>query len=337
MQYEAVAFPNIGIGQIELDPVMWEIPGTDLSIRWYAVFICIGIIVAGIAGKFLCKRFGIKRDDMLDCLLYTLPVGFIGARLTYVLGDLDSFHSFMDVISIWNGGLAIYGGIIFSAISIFVICKIKKMNIGATVDLMAIGLLIGQIIGRIGNFVNIEVYGGTTDLPWAMALVEHFGDDITVATKFVHPLFLYEMLWNTVGLVLILGYMNYRKFNGEVFMWYIAWYSLGRGWMELLRDPEFTLRMPFFKDVYLMFVVAVLLFVAAVVTIIVLRRKSPGYVVVATPEEEDEGNYERQFNITREDIEAVELSDEELEAKQLFEEMEKFENEDVEDEENAVD
>lgn len=333
--YEAVAFPNLGIGQIELDPIMWTIPGTEISIRWYAVFICIGIIVAYVfANYYLCKRFGVKKDDLIDCLLYTLPVAFVGARLTYVIGDIKSFKTFRDVIAIWEGGLAIYGGIIFAALSVFVICKLKKIHPGSMLDIMAIGFLIGQVIGRLGNFVNVEVYGATTDLPWAMALVEHVGDDINMFTKLVHPLFLYEMLWNAIGFVLILGYLRYRKFNGEVFLWYAGWYGLGRGWMEFLRDPEFILKDPIFGKKYFMVVIAAAMLVAAVTLIIIFRRRSEGYVVAPVVEEdepEDDGDYERQFNITKEDLDAVELSAEEMEAKQLFEEMEKLVEEEKQD------
>lgn len=327
MNYDAVSFPNLDIGQIKLDPIAVEFGG--FAIRWYAIFICIGIIVAAMVGSHLCKRFGVKKDDMLDCLLYTLPIAFVGARLTYVLGDLDSFNSFMDVIAIWNGGLAIYGGVIFAAISVFVICKLKKCNVGAMVDIMAVGLLIGQIIGRLGNFVNIEVYGIETNLPWAMG-IGYFGED---PEMLVHPLFLYEMLWNTIGLVLVIGYLDYRKFNGEVFMWYMAWYGLGRALMEPLRDPQYNLEL---FGVRIMIILAAVLCVASVVAIVILRKKSPGYVkapaAVDEPAEKTDPDYERQFNITHEDLEGIELSPEELEAKKLYEKLEQLESEETENE-----
>ncbi len=320
--YDAVSFPNLGIGEIKLNPIAFEI-GKNISIRWYAIIICIGILVAFFVCNKLRRRFGIGEDDFLDCLLYTLPIGFIGARLTYVLGDLENFDSFMDVISIWNGGIAIYGGIIFSALSVFTICKIKKCDFGSMLDIMSIGLLIGQIIGRWGNFVNIEVYGVKTNLPWAMG-IGYYGEG---ASELVHPLFLYEILWNVIGLVLICGYLDYRKFKGEVFMWYMAWYGLGRGLMEPLRDPTFNLEL---FGVRIMMVLAFALCVAAIVLIIIFRKKSTGYVKVpdlVLETETTEQNYERQFNITREDIENIELSPEELEAKRIYD---KIENEDFE-------
>ncbi len=320
MNYDAVSFPGLGIGQIKLNPIALEFG--NFSIRWYAIFICIGILVALWEANRLCKKFGVDKEDMLDCLLYTLPIGFIGARLTYVLGDLKSFDSFMDVIAIWNGGLAIYGGVIFSAISVYVICKLKKCSIGSMLDIMAVGLLIGQIIGRIGNFVNIEVYGIETRLPWAMG-IGYFSED---PEMLVHPLFLYEMLWNAIGLVLILGYLDYRKFKGEVFLWYMAWYGLGRALMEPIRDPQYNLEL---FGVRIMLILAAVLFIGALAAIIILRKKHVGYLEIPVIEEEkpdaETENYERQFNITREDLEGIELSEEELEAKKLYEEMEKLE------------
>ncbi len=289
MNYDAVSFPNLGIGQIKMNPTAFQITD-NISIQWYAIIIVIGILIAFFVCDRLRKRFDISSDDFLDCLLYTIPVAFIGARLTYVLGDLDSFHSFYDVIAVWNGGLAIYGGVIFAAISVFVICKIKKCDWRSMLDIMAIGLLIGQIIGRWGNFVNIEVYGVSTDLPWAMG-IGYYGEG---ASELVHPLFLYECLWNIIGLILIYGYLDLRKFKGEVFLWYTAWYGLGRGLMEPLRDPEYNLHL---FGVRIMMILAFLLFVAATVAIIILRRKSKGYIVSTTlsKEQKQEMEYQKQF------------------------------------------
>ena len=290
MNYDAVSFPNLGIGQIKLNPTAIQITD-NISIQWYAIIIVIGIIVAFFVCDRLRKRFDITSDDFLDCLLYTIPVAFIGARLTYVLGDLDSFHSFYDVIAVWNGGLAIYGGVIFAAASVFVICKIKKCDWRSMLDIMAIGLLIGQIIGRWGNFVNIEVYGVSTDLPWAMG-IGYYGEG---ASELVHPLFLYECLWNIIGLVLIYGYMDLRKFKGEVFLWYTAWYGLGRGLMEPLRNSEYNLHL---FGVRIMMILAFLLFACATIAIIILRKKSKGYIVTTTisKKQKQEKDYVNQFN-----------------------------------------
>lgn len=291
MNYNAVSFPNLGIGQIKLDPTAIRIT-ENISIQWYAIIIVAGIITAYFVCNRVRRRFEISSDDFLDCLLYTIPVAFIGARLTYVLGDLESFHSFYDVIAVWNGGLAIYGGVIFAAISVFVICRIKKCDWRSMLDLMAIGLLIGQIIGRWGNFVNIEVYGVETNLPWAMG-IGYFGEGVS---ELVHPLFLYESLWNIIGLVLIYGYLDMRKFKGEVFLWYTAWYGLGRGLMEPLRNSEYNLHL---FGIRIMMVLAIAVCIASIAAIIILRKKSQGYIVstVLTKTEEQERKYEKQFHI----------------------------------------
>ena len=297
MSYDAVSFPNLGIGQIHLDPTAIRI-GENITIQWYAIFICIGIIAAFFFCNPFRKRLGISDDDFYDCILYTIIVAFIGARLTYVLGDLDNFHSFYDVIAIWNGGLAIYGGIIFAVISVFVICKIKKCNPFKMMDIMALGFLVGQIIGRFGNFVNIEVYGIETDLPWAMG-IGYYG---TGAEELVHPLFLYESLWNLVGLILIYGYKDYRKFHGELFLWYTAWYGLGRALMEPLRNTQYNLEL---FGVRIMLVLAALMCIAAVIAIIVLRIKLRGRpldVEEAPSVPRPEVDYEKQFNITIDEI-----------------------------------
>lgn len=302
MKYDAVSFPNLGIGQIKLNPTAVQITDS-ISIQWYAVIIVIGMITAYFVCDRLRRRFDISSDDFLDCLLYTIPVAFIGARITYVLGDLESFHSFYDVIAVWNGGLAIYGGVIFAAVSVFVICKIKKCDWRSMLDIMAVGLLIGQIIGRWGNFVNIEVYGIETNLPWAMG-IGYYGEG---ASELVHPLFLYESLWNIIGFVLIYGYLDLRKFKGEVFLWYTAWYGLGRGLLEPLRNTEYNLHL---FGVRIMMILAFVLCAAAIAAIIVLRRKSPGYIVstAMTPKEEQEKNYEKQFCIEMNDTKTYDAS-----------------------------
>lgn len=290
--YDAVSFPGLGIGEIQLNP---EIRITEnFSIHWYAIIIVFGMLVAYLVCNKIRKEFGVKENDFLDCILYTVIIAFVGARLTYVLGDLDSFHSFMDVIAVWNGGLAIYGGIIFAAISVIVICKIKKISFGSMLDIMAIGLLIGQIIGRWGNFVNIEVYGKLTTLPWAMG-IGYYGDG---PSMLVHPLFMYEILWNLIGFILIFGYRKMRKFDGEVFLWYMAWYGLGRGLMEPLRDSEFNLTL---FGVRIMMVLAFALCVLSLITIVIFRWKKLGSLsgpITELPKEKPEKkekDYEKQF------------------------------------------
>lgn len=315
MNYNAISFPNIGIGEIKLNPTAFKITD-NITVQWYAIIIVFGMVVAYLVCDRLRKKFGISSDDFLDCLIYTIPVAFIGARLTYVLGDIESFHSFYDVIAVWNGGLAIYGGVIFAAASVYVVCKIKKCDWRSMFDIMAIGLLIGQIIGRWGNFVNIEVYGVTTNLPWAMG-IGYYGEG---ASKLVHPLFLYESLWNLIGFILIYGYMNLRKFKGELFLWYTAWYGLGRGLMEPLRDSEFNLHL---FGIRIMMVLAFVLCAASVAAVIVFRRRSSGYVALADADDggKEETDYEKQFNI---DMSDIEQTAEDAENRKIYDALDKI-------------
>lgn len=228
-----VSFPGLGIGSFVLNPEAFRIG--SISIKWYAIFICLGLLLAFIYCERKISFFGLNSDDFLDLVLIGVPAGLIGARVGYILMDLESFDSFKDMISIWNGGLSIYGGVIAALLAVGIACKIKKINILGVFDVAAVGIMIGQIVGRWGNFFNIEVYGVQTNLPWRM------GIGYESISEYVHPLFLYESLWNLIGFVLILAFLDQRKFKGEVFLWYIGWYGLGRAWMEALRNAEFQL------------------------------------------------------------------------------------------------
>lgn len=228
-----VSFPGLGIGEFTVNPDAFSIG--SFSIKWYAICICLGLILAFFYGERKAKYFGISSDDFLDLILICVPAGLIGARVGYILMDLDSFDDFKSMISVWNGGLSIYGGLIAAFLAIIITCKFKKINMFSVLDLAGSGILIGQIVGRFGNFFNIEVYGVQTNLPWRM------GIGYNGIAEYVHPLFLYEALWNLIGFVLILAFLDQRKFKGEVFLWYTGWYGLGRAWMEALRDSEFQL------------------------------------------------------------------------------------------------
>ncbi len=228
-----VSFPGLGIGKIVLDSD-FEVFG--LSIKWYAVCICIGLIFAYIFCERKCEYFGLKKDDFLDLALIGVPSGLLGARIGYILMDLKSFDTFEKMLDIRSGGLSIYGGIIAALLAVGITCMIKKINVLGVFDVAAIGILIGQILGRWGNFFNVEVFGVETNIPLRMGV----GYDGLIL-RWVHPMFLYESLWNLIGLIIILMFLDMRKFKGEVFFWYMAWYGIGRFWMEPLRSPEFQL------------------------------------------------------------------------------------------------
>ena len=188
---------------------------------------------------YLAPRFGIVPDSLIDMVFFAVPLGVLGARLYYIIFYLDLYRDaqgkldFAAMVRIWDGGLAIYGGVIVSVITVVIFCKVRKFKFAAYADIGAIGLLIGQAMGRWGNFVNVEAYGSETTLPWRMGV----GGGLEV-----HPTFLYESLWNLVGLaILLIIAKRWRKFDGQLFLTYILWYGMGRAWIEGLRSDSLHL------------------------------------------------------------------------------------------------
>ena len=172
-------------------------------------------------------------------LLLAVPLAIICARIYYCIFSWADFKG--DPISclyIWNGGIAIYGAVIGAVLGVWIYTRIAKVRFPAMLDIGALGLLIGQSVGRWGNFINREVYGVETDSFLKMGLGE--GADV----KYYHPLFLYESLWNALGFVLLHFWSKRRKFDGEVFLLYVVWYGVGRGFLEGLRTTEFNLMIP---------------------------------------------------------------------------------------------
>jgi len=243
-----IEFPKLNIFGLELDRVaLHDLFGTGLNIYWYAVIITAGMILALAFCMWRAKDFGLKSDNIIDVALWAVPFGLIGARAYYVLLRLDRFETFWDMINFRNGGLAIYGGIIAGFVTGFIFCKIKKIDILAMFDCCSFGFFIGQAIGRWGNFINTEAYGSLTDLPWGMTIQRYTETDgvVSLADNIigpVHPTFLYESLWNVVGFIIALVLIKrIRKENGECFFFYMAWYGLGRAFIEGLRADSLKL------------------------------------------------------------------------------------------------
>ena len=212
------------------------------GIYWYGILIALGMLVA----LWWCMRqrtkYGIREDDLIDGLLWGIPSAIVGARLYYVLFYLSEFKdheghfSWSKAIAIWDGGLAIYGGVIAVVIVAVILCRSRHIKLGAMMDLVVMGLLIGQAIGRWGNFLNREAFGSETTLPWRMQLTTTAGELVEV-----HPTFLYESLWNLVGFIIIDRYWyrkDHRKFDGQIFLFYVFWYGAGRAWVEGLRTDS---------------------------------------------------------------------------------------------------
>lgn len=252
-----VSFPRLGL-KFNIDST---ISIGSLEIRWYALFIVTGIILAVIFAVWEGKRTGVSVDTIMDIVLICVPWAIVGARIYYVIFKWKDYNNFWDIFKIWEGGLAIYGGIIAGVAAGLIYCHVKKISRGELFDLAGFGFFIGQSLGRWGNFMNGEAYGNPTDLPWGM-LIQY---ETTVS---VHPTFLYESLWNLLGFILLFFYRKHKKFSGEIFLLYVVWYGLGRAWIEGLRADSLYLFNTGIRASQLLAVVAVILGI----TLIILKR-----------------------------------------------------------------
>jgi prolipoprotein diacylglyceryl transferase len=207
-----------------LDPIAFKLFG--LEIRWYGILIATGMVLGTILAIKRAKRQGIEEDKVLDLLLFAIPASIIGARTYYVLFNLKSYGGdLLSMINIRQGGLAIHGGVIGGVLVGYFFCKKHHISFRKMVDICAPSIILGQAIGRWGNFINKEAYGSPTDLPWA----------IVVDGVKVHPTFLYESIWNFMVFLFLLWYDKKKKFHGELFLLYAALYSTARFFIEGLR------------------------------------------------------------------------------------------------------
>lgn len=241
-----ISFPGLGIESLGIDRVAFTVFGID--IMWYGIIITAGMILAYLYGLTRAKIEKVKSDDITDLTLFLIIFGVIGARLYYVLFKLEDFvvtdagstwnnvlATLKEMVNIREGGLAIYGGIIAGALTAVVFARVKKIRIPVVFDILAPSVMVGQIVGRWGNFMNVEAYGSETDLPWRMGV--GFGG----GAPYVHPTFLYESLWNLLGLILITVFYKKKKFHGQVFLFYAIWYGAGRAFIEGLRTDSLML------------------------------------------------------------------------------------------------
>ena len=228
LSYTLISFPGLGL---ELDP-----PSTiqlgPLTIHFYGLIIAVGMLLAVLYASKRSKEFGLKEDDLIDGVLWVAPFAIICARLYYCIFEWDQYASNpISILYIWNGGLAIYGGVLGAVIGLSVFCKVRKIKATAMMDVVSLGLLIGQLVGRWGNFMNREAFGAPTDSFLRMGLY----NTATGAVEYYHPTFLYESLWNFVGFLLLHFLSKKRKYDGQVALGYVAWYGLGRAFIEGLR------------------------------------------------------------------------------------------------------
>ena len=231
MKYSTISFPGLGLS---MNPD-YKFDIGSLSIHFYGLLIALGLILACVYGLKRKKQFGLSEDQIVDGALCIIPFAIICARLYYCIFSWSEYKANpIEVLYIWEGGLAIYGGVIGAAIGIVVYCLIRKIPIGTALDITSLGFLIGQSVGRWGNFFNREAFGAATDSFLRMGLL----NSTTGAITYHHPTFLYESLWNLAGFVLLHFLSKKRKFDGQIALGYAAWYGLGRTFIEGLRTDS---------------------------------------------------------------------------------------------------
>ena len=264
-----IGFPGL-FGDWAIDPpAYFTLFGRN--IYFYGVIIALGFLLGITYCARSAGRFGIREDDFYDLMLCLIPLSIVGARLYYVVFKLDHYLAHPEeIIEIWNGGLAIYGGVIAGVAVILLVCRHKKIPWQAMLDLVIFGLLIGQILGRWGNFMNREAFGAETDIFCRMQLTAPDGSSVCV-----HPTFLYESLWNLVGFIGLVVWERRggRRYDGQAALGYFFWYGVGRAWIEGLRTDSLyignsTLRVSQLLSIALAAITLVLLIVQA-------RKKHP--------------------------------------------------------------
>ncbi|MEG2676783.1 MAG: prolipoprotein diacylglyceryl transferase [Oscillospiraceae bacterium] len=284
-----VSFPGLGI-EFPLNRVAFSIG--NFEIYWYGVLIGLGLALGIVYALKKSKEFGIDSDRMLDVIIIGTIVGVIGARLYYVVfAPAGEFTSIMDVLNMRKGGVAFYGMVIFAVLSAVITCRIRKVKLLPMLDVATIGFLIGQGIGRWGNFINQEAFGCNTRLPWGMTsdtVVSYLTNNAQMLTEKgvfvdpmmpVHPTFLYESLWCLLGFVILSLYVKNRKFDGEIALMYFAWNGFGRAFIEGLRTDSLYL-----GNVRISQVLAIVGAISAMIAILIIRvkirkRNDPEYLM----------------------------------------------------------
>ena len=267
-----IAFPWLGIGPLEINRVALRVG--PFTVYWYGVIICLGLVLGLCYLYFRIRQFGLNSDNLTDLALFTIPCAIVGARLYYVLTSLEQYHSFYEVVAIWEGGIAIYGAVISGAVAVYLVCRFKRFPTLKVFDSIAPAVMLGQIAGRWGNFFNAEAYGVADKY-------EFFGKFFDISSMSeanplrmvingvtLHPTFLYESIWNTVGFVLINIMWNKKKFDGEVLLWYLSWYGLGRSFIEGFRGDSL-----YIGGMRISQLVGAVCFVTGTVLVAVMRAK----------------------------------------------------------------
>ncbi len=271
---------NVTIFGIDMvvDPIAFKLPigESGWTVYWYGIIIAIGFILAVIYGYWRAPKMGINVDRMLDVVLVATPCAILGARGYYVLfdpnGGIDSFAEFFGFGGSGISGLAIYGGVIGAVVSGFIMAKIRKVNILDLLDLAAIAFLIGQGIGRWGNFFNQEAFGGPTGSSWWGMTSENVVSEFRIEgfdpTALAHPCFLYESVWCIGGAVLLHFISQKRRFSGETALMYCVWYGFGRTIIETMRTDSLMI-----GNAKVSFLLSLFICIGALIILFVIYKK----------------------------------------------------------------
>lgn len=280
MNVTDISFPNLGI-YLNNVPKSFSIFGFQIAL--YGVIIGIGVLCGVLMAAHVAKKENLDSEVIWDFAIYAIIFSIIGARVYYVIFQWDMYKdNLINIFNLRNGGLAIYGAVIAAFITLWVYCKIKKYSFLQIADICVPGLVLGQVIGRWGNFTNREVFGEYTNNLFAMRLPidavrnidisENLAQHITEGTNYiqVHPTFLYESLWNLILLAIMLLYRRHKQFQGEMWLLYLGGYGLGRAWIEGIRTD--TLFIPH-TTIAVSQVLAIVLFVVALAADILIRMR----------------------------------------------------------------
>ena len=246
-----------------------------IQIYWYSVFIFLGVFFASLVIMVESKKQKLNQDFMINLIFYSVIFGLIGARLYFVLFNLNYYSKYpLEILEVWNGGLAIHGGLIFGLLTVIIYCHKYKVPIVKVLDIAALGFVLGQAIGRWGNFFNQEVYGGVTTLPHLkeLGIPEFIANNMYIKGEYRIPLFLYESIWNFAGFIALLIVKRYKYLkSGQLTGVYLIWYSVGRFVLEGLRDKEFSLML---GNIRVAQILSLVLIVVGILFIILCRRGS---------------------------------------------------------------
>ncbi len=276
---------------LTLNPVAFKLPiFGGWNVYWYGIIIAFGFMLAIVYAIFNAKRFGVNIDRLLDVVLVATPVSVLCARLYYIIfSDTMTLSDFFNFSSGGFAGLAIYGGVIGAFLSGGIMCLVRKLNILDVFDLGAIGFLIGQGIGRWGNFINQEAFGSATGSSW-FGMSSAAVDSVLGEGVLAHPCFLYESIWCLLGAFLLHRLSYKRSFSGQLILSYCVWYGFGRGIIELLRTDSLYL-----GNIRVSSMLSFLLCAAAVITLIVINKRkkvraqnSQEYIPMFADEDEEE-------------------------------------------------